>query len=402
MSRWKPVVGIMILMAVLALAVTQIYERRLSRDLYPRYSSLRADPVGLRLLHDTVDELPRHSASRWMRRFDLLPAKPERTIVVAGLDVGSHGDGVPLYGDGRRALERVALAGGRVIIAFERMRYFAPWQIAELPDDVDLMIQEEETDAEAESKEEHDDEITGAEDVLEFLEEIQGMSLGFEVRYEYVQDDWGMARATPTALRAQLPAFLNWRTHAYLVPTVDADAAWQTLYRFGGRPVVMERSWGRGSIVVMTETYPLSNEALHTAADPAIIRWLLGSHQQLQMVETHLGVVEEPGIAALARRYGLTGALIVLGVWLLLFAWRRMALFLPAPPESRTLELTYESTAGLEALMRRSVAPDDLVAICEEEWKRTASPGDRDRVAREPFNSPVEGYNQITRSLRRH
>jgi hypothetical protein len=91
-------------------------------------------------------------------------------------------------------------------------------------------------------------------------------------------------------------------------------------------------------------------------------------------------VTVQPGIAALARRYGLAGAFFTLLLLAALFVWRRMALFVPPAEEVHEVALAYHPAAGLEALLRRAVPAEDLAVACADEWKRTARPGEVARV----------------------
>src|SRR5688500_6981246 len=111
----------------------------------------------------------------------------------------------------------------------------------------------------------------------------------------------------------------------------------------------------------MSDVYPLSNEALQRDRSVTLLGWLIGSHTQITFHECHLGLVEDRGLAALARKYGLTGAFLALLFTAGLFVWHRVSLFVPPAIESPELALTYHQTAGLEALLRRAVAPAELI-----------------------------------------
>jgi len=121
--------------------------------------------------------------------------------------------------------------------------------------------------------------------------------------------------------------------------------------------------------------------------------------------ESHLGVVENVGAAALARHYGLEEAFVTLLLLALLFVWRRMALFVPAPREPPETVFSSSQTAALEALLLRCVPPADLAAVCSAEWQRTARASEIARL--KGAHAPGRGvpapaaYNAIVRGLRR-
>jgi hypothetical protein len=170
--------------------------------------------------------------------------------------------------------------------------------------------------------------------------------------------------------------------------------------------VLAERKLGLGSIVLVADSYYLSNEALQNDRQPALLAWTIGPHARITFDEAHLGVQTHPGVAALARRYGLGGAFFTLLLLAALYVWRQTALFVPPPEASSELALTYHPAAGLEALLRRSVPANELVAACTREWTPTAREGDRARLdsalAKSPKNSPAAAlYNSAVRALRR-
>jgi hypothetical protein len=201
-----------------------------------------------------------------------------------------------------------------------------------------------------------------------------------------------------------LPAQLRWGSEVHF--QLAADSPWRVLYRRGGEPVMIERTLGKGSIVLVGDAYVLSNEALQRDRSATLLAWLIEPHTTIAFSESHLGLQENRGIAALARQYGLAGACIALVVAAGLFIWNRMALFVPSAAEREEIALSYNQTAGLEALLRRALSPGELAAASVEEWRKTARPADIARVDAAllsvPRNaSPVSTYNTIVRLLRR-
>jgi hypothetical protein len=170
-------------------------------------------------------------------------------------------------------------------------------------------------------------------------------------------------------------------------------------------PVLMEMPYGRGSVVVAGDAYFLSNEALQNDRATRLLAWLVGPNSRVEFDESHLGVVENVGVAALARRYGMEEAFVTVLLLALLFVWRRMALFVPVPQEQAETVFSSSQTAALEALLLRSVPPAELVAVCMAEWRRTARPSEIARLG--GAHAPVRGvpapeaYNAIVRGLRR-
>jgi hypothetical protein len=58
----------------------------------------------------------------------------------------------------------------------------------------------------------------------------------------------------------------------------DLDSNWRVLYERGGYPVLIERVFGSGSIVLCSDSYFLSNEALRRERIPIYWRgWSVGT-----------------------------------------------------------------------------------------------------------------------------
>ena len=132
-----------------------------------------------------------------------------------------------------------------------------------------------------------------------------------------------------------------------------ADAKnWEVVERNGTRPVVIEKAFGKGSVVLVAEG-----------------RLFAGPHTRIVFDEAHFGIVESGSVVALARRFRLHGLALGLAICAMLFIWKNASSFPPvvsAPREERVFGRT--SVAGLVTLLRRHIAPDRLAAVCWQEW----------------------------------
>ncbi len=389
MTRHGPLLVLLVALAALVGGLALLFQRRVAQgDLFPAYSSLRADPLGLRALHDSLAQVPGVGVERQFKALAEIEPAPARTILLAGIRPQSWAKTRP--GD-FAALDGAVRRGSRLVLGLRA-----------------TAAQTEQEKTEEAKREEKDEQRQreAAEDTGR--EKVGYVDLrrrwGAEVKERVLVDRSGGAVATEEARAAGLPAEIAWRSDAYF--SLEAEAGWRVLYRRGAEPVGVERKLGLGSIVLMADSYLLSNEALQNDRVPALLAWLVGPHVRVTFDEAHLGVVAQAGVAALARRYGLTGAFVTLLILALLFVWRRMALFVPPTNESGEVALTYHPAAGLEALLRRSVPPQDLAAVCATEWRATARASDQARVdvalAAEPKNSPAfVRYNAAARALKR-
>jgi hypothetical protein len=158
------------------------------------------------------------------------------------------------------------------------------------------------------------------------------------------------------------------------------EPAWQTEYQAKGKPVLITRKWGEGEIIVASDSYFVSNEALRDDREPQLLAWIAGPSGLLLFDETHLGTQEQDGVMTLARRYRLEGYLWGLLVVAGLFLWRQSVPLVP-PAAARMQDPAggtisgKDSRSGLVNLLRRNIGPRELLPTCLAEWRRHASSG---------------------------
>ncbi|HVO99917.1 MAG TPA: hypothetical protein VMT15_17715 [Bryobacteraceae bacterium] len=151
---------------------------------------------------------------------------------------------------------------------------------------------------------------------------------------------------------------------------MKGGAEWNTLDAASN---ALERPLGAGSVALIADSYPLSNEGLREAREPALIVKLAGSANRILFDENHFGVAETGSIARLLRKYHLEGAVGVLALAAILFLWRSASSLLPsrAPDEGQAVA-GRDSLEGMKALLRRGIAEKDLVRVCYDEWRKTS------------------------------
>ncbi|GMW03737.1 MAG: hypothetical protein AMXMBFR84_48710 [Candidatus Hydrogenedentota bacterium] len=178
--------------------------------------------------------------------------------------------------------------------------------------------------------------------------------------------------------RNPLPSELEWYSALHFKDLTDA---WRVIYSRDGFPVVIERSYGNGSLVFASDTYLLSNEALRRDPQADLVAWFVGASRELVFDETHLGIVEQGGVMSLARKYRLHGTIVACIILAVLLVWQNA--FSLAPPhgedDSEALEGTEgrEAIAGLQNLLRRHVPSRTLIQLCVDEWKKSQPQGGR-------------------------
>jgi hypothetical protein len=212
------------------------------------------------------------------------------------------------------------------------------------------------------------------EDTLKEYEELTSKGARLVIAFLPVSKPWVDKEARPVEAR--------WDIHfTYKAQDADSDdTPRKSALEFKAGPVwkplddgALERPMGKGTVVLASDSYPLSNEGLREEHDSDLIVKLAGPATEVVFDENHFGVVETGSVVKLMRKYHLEGALAVLVLVAALFLWRSASSLLPSRAPLAEQALTgRDSLEGMTALLRRGIAEKDLVRICVEEWKKTS------------------------------
>jgi hypothetical protein len=363
-------VSILLVVLIAALGLVFLYRLLLlefeSGDAYPEFSSYRPDPLGLLVLYEAIDSLSGPAPSRNLVPIEQAMVPDGATLMFAGAAPSP---------DSVRTLERLEQfvdAGGRLVILFRPDLF---------ENGVIFLDREDETASENEKKdsakrprgegdeEADEDEVELRDEMLDALLPTQDISerWGFDYRIrESLQDEVQAVRETDARLAA-LPESLAWHSpHGFK----DLAAEWQPIYSRAGFPVVIERPWGRGTIVIATDNFSVTNEAMRHDRETSYVAWLAPAVRPVVFEETHLGVVRPTGVMTLMRRYRLVPVLFAAILLVGLYVWRNAASLVPKTADVRnmaTVEPGFSTVAGIANLARRSVSRSDALETC---WRQ--------------------------------
>jgi hypothetical protein len=179
--------------------------------------------------------------------------------------------------------------------------------------------------------------------------------------------------------------------------------------------VIIERPYGDGSIVLVADSFLVSNEALRGERQSRLLSRLFSGPPNIVFDEEHHGIREHPGIAMLVRKYRLHGLVAGFLLLAILFVWKNVVRFVPAytiPEADRDVVTGKESGEGFVNLLRRTIAASALLDICMAEWRKAFAHRSRDlaianeiwsheqsRPAR--YRDPIAIYRAIARGLTR-
>ncbi len=413
-------VGLILFFCFLVRLLLLRYERG---DIYPPYSTLRADPLGTRAYYEALGSINFYTITRGFNSLHReLEEKPD-TLFYLGLDTS---DLMSFTREETAQLDTYVKNGGRIIITFKpedprasnsdaqkksadkkakaakqpRKDGAPPEQIPTANSDQNTsepQTQQEKHEREEFRKEEEasKDDSNKQKDTPErkyhpSLAALWGF--GWKQHSEdkvKKQDDASDSVSDQETEKSEVLAIcmvdtnleLNvpWKSALYFV---RIEPEWEKLYDAKAEPVLIRRTWGKGEIIAATDSYLISNEALRNNRRPALLALLTGPPGRLFFDETHLGTQEQEGVMFLAEKFRLEGYLYgMLGVTLL-FLWRNSTPLVP-PRTSIGHALLggtvsgKDSRSGFVNLLRRNIAPRNILKTSLAEWKRNVTPARR-------------------------
>jgi len=347
-------------LAAFLAGVVWVANRVLARaPIYQEYSTLRADPRGAKALHDTFAALPGLTVERSLRRVSRLADAPA-TVFWLGEDAIT-----PFFWDAATlsAFEKIATRGGRLVIAF---RPAGP----------------------------------GFDDGRE-KREIRKNRQGVILEPEFLKR-WQLRVERASTRKLSESENASQRESAlWLAPLLPA---WRCQFERAGKCRQVERTFGAGTIVLLTDSFPLSNEGLRDARDTRQLAALAGNARRIVFDEAHLGVEQSGSMGGLIRQFGLEGAALMLAAWAALFIWRNSTSLLPARPPAADAPAPGDAHRSMTLLLRRSLAPAQLADACLAEWRKAPAllPFHHQRILNQPLAaapSPLDTWRAVRRAL---
>lgn len=379
----KRFVLLAIIFAVFMIGVVKLFILRFETgDVYPAYSSLRSDPLGTKAFFESLENLKAVSVSRNHGPLSKIGPGQENTLFY----LGAHVQELDFVGkDFLAVYDRFVASGGRLVISFSptKERPFTK-------------------------------RCCGDSESTSFVSLTQHWGVGFG--YDENFEDLKNADKVMVSDGDGLPQAISWHTAIYFD---ELESPWRVIYASNGHPGIIERRFGRGTIVLCADSYCFSNEALLRERLPELLAWLIGKNGNVVFDETHFGIQEKPGIAGLARKYRLhwlfAGIVLLAG----LFIWKNSTCFVPPhdnDPSMGSNDFTSErdNTEGLVSLLRRNISPRDILGVCIEELEKSFAHGrevpedkqqniraavDAERSRPSKHGDPVQGYQAIYRIL---
>jgi hypothetical protein len=410
MKKHFPIVLLLGCAAVFVFGLVQLFQLRFAAgDVYPAYSSLRADPLGTMAFYESLEKIPGLSVRRDFSAANRLPE--ERQTVYLHL-AGNRYEWNEMPNDLFREIQGYLSRGNRLVITF-----FPQTELA-----IFHYRGEAKTNS-VKSAKSKDEKMTPPKPApkKKKVPDEEDSWIALEDEWNFHTDFKKLAPEGDTYAPASvvnqtdlpLPKTLDW--HSGIIFT-NLDKSWRVIYARGTNAVVIEREFGRGSVVMATDSYFASNEAMAGDRHADLLAWLLGPGRNIVFDEAHFGIVDTAGVAVLMRKYrlhGLAAGLILLAG---LFIWKNSTSLVPplADEARENVVAGKDASSGFVNLLRRSIAPRDLLATCFIEWKKSNAQKGKMSAARfqqaeaifasenslpNKDRSPVQTYRKISEIL---
>lgn len=430
-SRAIPWIGLSVLAVMLVGGFLAVMDRRFAEGgVYPHYASYRSDPLGTSALYEALETLggvePRRNIQHLNRvegldfdtailllgyprtAFSRLRA-PDDSAVMKAVEEGARlvvtvnpglvpekfepalSDEEKDWFERREEMRKERTASRAKEKAEEEKNGSEPGE--ESKDGGDDASEEAETGSDEARTDDTDDESEGEneseeeEDEFEEWESRMASTIGpqltdkleFEIyiaeEFEHVDGGWEVlpGETIEGPMTAALP---SWHSQLRFD---ELGEVWEKVALVGEEPVVIERRYGEGSVVLVSDSFFVSNEALHLEPRPEFLSWLLGGRKKVVFDETVHGSQETGGAMKLIRRYRLHGVFLGMLLFVALWAWRTAS---PLAPGSENLDRGLvgpggtvageEAGSGFVRLLRWSIPRAELIDRCLSEWKLSA------------------------------
>ncbi|MCB1230790.1 MAG: hypothetical protein KDN19_11015 [Verrucomicrobiae bacterium] len=411
--RIVPLTGFFLLAALLLAGFIGVLRIRFeSGEIYPHYSTQRSDPLGSKALYQSLDALPSVEVTRNLRSLMSIDHLGEDTALwLCGLSRPSFNSlRAP---DDSPVMAAVKEDGCRLIItlnpqvvpeefdlAEEGETDFEDWwdereKARKKEDGKKKEDKGEKADGDEKSTgndEEKEDEESEIEEALgRKLTELLAIEVGTPEHFERPGEGWSPkpGKGFKKLPRAEMPL---WRSHLRFE---ELGPDWKTIALVEKQPVIVERRFGKGTIVLASDSYFASNEALWKKPHPEFLLWLIGDKPRLIFDETIHGTTETGSTMKVIRRYRLHGFFLGLAIFVGLLAWKSGASLTPGSEDlergliDENASVAGEDAAsGLNRLLRRSVPSKNLLRTCLQVWRE--SPGQRHRAENEGQRAAID------------
>lgn len=407
-----------LLLLLFLIGVFRIFTLRFTRgDIYPPHSSFRSDPQGCRALHDALVHTGKVGVQRNVRPLHRLDTTERATVLAAGMEPWALDS---LSARNFETLDALVKHGGRLVVCYRSEKTgAADGKDNDSGENPETRKTLEKSDAGVKGKtseptsghKNNGNNKKNAEsqspDLIPDTRVNAARKWGFKVQ----MNERNERSAQPASVISGRPGLQAQSWRSSLIFT-DAAPPWKPVYVLDGKVVLMERNLGKGSLVLASDSYFLSNGALKNEPNPTLLAYVLGRGNPVIFEEFHFGIRSEPGVAGLVKRFGLQNVAWALVLFCLLYVWKNAGYFVPPREEEGAGTVSgRDQASGLASLYKRHIPAGNLLGVCVREWEKTTpSGGGVDETVKQQIRNlagekdtsppdPVAGYRAIKKIL---
>jgi len=387
-----------VIAAIFLIGLIELLSLRFQKgDVYPAYSSLRADPLGSKVILNSLGYFKNLDVKRNYQPFERVAGDPHSILLYLGAGQEEFQLRERSF---FHSLDQYVIQGGELVIAFLPTRHTSS-PVKALP------VKQEKKSGPIDPEE--------AEKERNYLSMEKHWGIGLDYVNiitkkdgEFVAKKYLQTQKSPAPLVEHLPSSVPWHS---TMSFNCFNGSWHILYTVNGEPVMVEKTLGRGSMILMSDAFPFSNEALLKDRQVPLLGAIFQDRKEIIFDEYHLGVINRHGIIDLIVQYRLHFFFLSLFVIFILLVWKNASLAPQDPQDNTTVPLIVSKkdyVEGLASLLRKNIPRKDILTACIDEWSQAkgtrSGPGIKKYVEeiaslQSKGLGPMHGYQLIYKKL---
>lgn len=192
----------------------------------------------------------------------------------------------------------------------------------------------------------------------DMLKERWGIELGFRARHLTAAE---MGPLKQLGMKPFVAYFRTW------------SKEWSPSIMRNDQSLFLERRFGKGSVLLVSDCRYFTNRELLTRPDTEILTAVVGQTRQVIFDESHLGLEDTGTVVGLTTAHHLNWIFAGFVLLATLYIWRNSVSFIPPVPAANNRSVAgQDAYAALTNLLMQSVPPKSLLHKAAEQWNATA------------------------------